>query len=310
MSTDFYGVPLSRTNQSRIITTRKWLRRSAITILVVFSVLGTLGFYRSYLNPPTIDIEAIAQRTNNEHDQIGGFASDFVGLWLTATTDDAAAMTDYIDTKTAGLAAAHKTAAASQATTRTVAVIYTGTVGDVDMFSATVTALERQIPSATPRRKFYRVPVSVWRQQTKVMGWPVPVNGPGPGVHVKLDFPVTLDQSAPLYKLVSDFVSTYLTKTTGLDRYVVAGADIWSVGGYSSARLTSLQLSNELPEKPAPGQAISALAGVQAATSQQVPLPMTMPLTLENNNGTWMISALDLTPALSTDPPEPITPDK
>jgi hypothetical protein len=310
VNTDFYGVPLSRTNQSRILTARKWLQRSAISLVVVLSVLGTLAFYRSYLNPPSIDVEAIAQRTTNEHDQIGGFAADFVGLWLTTTADDATAMIDYIDTKTAGVAPPHKTAAASQATTRKVSVIYTGTVGSVDMFSATVTALERQIPSAAPRRKYYRVPVSMWRQQTKVMGWPVPVNGPGPGVHVKLDFPVTVDQGAKLYMLVSDFVSTYLTKTTGLDRYVVAGSDVWPVGGYSSARLTSLQLSRELPEKPAPGQAISALAGVQAATSQQVPLPMTIPLTLENNNGTWMISALDLTPALSTDPPEPLNPDK
>lgn len=310
MTIDFYGVPLSRTNQSRILTARKWLRRGAITIVVLLSMLGTLAFYRSYIDPPSIDVEAIAQRTSNEHDQIGGFAADFVGLWLTATADDAAAMTEYVDTKTAGPAAAHKTAAASQATTRAVAIIYTGTVGEVDMFSATVTALERQIPSAAPRRKYYRVPVSVWRQQTKVMGWPVPVNGPGPGVHVKLDFPVTVDQGAPLYRLVSDFVSTYLTKTSGLDRYVVAGADIWPVGGYSSARLTSLQLANALPDKPAPGQTISALAGVQAATSQQVPLPMSLPLTLENNNGTWMISALELTPTLSTDPPEPLNPDK
>jgi len=310
MSTDFYGVPLSRTDQSRILTARKWLRRAAISVLVVLSVLGTLAFYRSYLDPPSIDVEAIAQRTNNEHDQIGGFAAEFVGLWLTATADDAAAITEYVDTRTAGPPTAHKTAAASQAATRPVAVIYTGTVGQVDMFSATVTALERQIPSAAPRRSYYRVPVSVWRQQTKIMGWPVPVNGPGPGVHVKPGFPVTVEQGAPLYRLVSDFVSTYLTKTTGLDRYVVAGADIWPVGGYSSAGLTSLRLAGDPPEKPAPGQAIAALAGVQAKTSQQVPLPMTMPLTLENNNGTWMISALDLTPTLSTDPPEPINLDK
>lgn len=310
MSTDFYGVTLSRTNRSRILTARKWLRRSTISVLAVLTVLGTLAFYRSYLNPPSIDVEAIAQRTDNGHDQIGGFAADFVNLWLTATADDTAALTEYVDTKTLGVPAARKTAAASQATTRPVAVIYTGTVGEVEMFCATVSALERQLPSAVPRRRYYRVPVSVWRQQTKIMGWPVPVNGPGPGVHVKLDFPVTVDQGAPLYRLVSDFVSTYLTKTTGLDRYVVAGADIWPVGGYSSARLTSLQLSSALPDKPDAGLTIRALAVVHAATSQQVPLPMTMPLTLENNNGTWMISALDLTPTVSADPPEPVSGDK
>lgn len=306
MSTDFYGVALSRTNQSRILTARKWLHRIQIAVTAVFLVLGAFAFCRSYLDPPTFDVEAIAQRTANEHDQIGGFAADFIGLWLTATADDAVAINEYIDTKTAGPPPPRKTAAASRATTRTVAVLTGGTVGETDTFSVTVVALERPMPSALPRRRFYRVPVSVWRHQTKIMGWPVPVNGPGPGVHVKLQFPVTADQSAPLYQLVSAFVSTYLTKTIGLDRYVVAGADIWPVGGYSGARLTSLQLSSEPPESPSPGQTLGAVATVQAATSQQVPLPMTMPLTLENNNGTWMVSAIDLNPPLSTDQPQPI----
>ena len=78
MTTDFYGLAVSRTNQARIFSAGKWLRRSAMTVLAILSVLGLLSFYRTYISPPELNIEATAQRTVNEHDQIGGFASDFI----------------------------------------------------------------------------------------------------------------------------------------------------------------------------------------------------------------------------------------
>ena len=305
MTTDFYGLPVSRTNQARISSARNWLRRTGMAVLTILSVLGLLGFYRTYVNPPELNIEATTQRTANEHDQIGGFASDFVELWLTSTDSTASGLASFIDMKMAGPPPAREVAAATEAHARKAAVLYRESVGEVDSYTVTVTVMERQIPTAVPRRKFYRMPVMVWHQQPRIVGWPLPVNGPGPGVQVKLDYPSTLEQSAPLYKVLSEFTDTYLTKTTGMDRYALPGT-VSPVGGYARGQLLSVQLSEDVPQEPAPGYTIRALLQVLAKTSQQVPVPMTLPVTLENSNGTWMISGLDLSPRLADDAPEPL----
>ena len=303
--TDFYGLPVSRTNQARISSAGIWLRRTGMAVVTILSVLGLLGFYRTYINPPELNIEATTQRTVNEHDQIGGFASDFVELWLTSTDSTASGLSSFIDMKVAGPPPAREVAAATEAHARKAAVLYRESVGEVDSYTVTVTVMERQIPSAVPRRKFYRMPVIVWHQQPRIVGWPLPVNGPGPGVQVKLDYPSTLEQSAPLYKVLSEFTDTYLTNTTGLDRYALPGT-VSPVGGYARGQLLSVQLSEDVPEEPAPGYTIRALLQVLAKTSQQVPVPMTLPVTLENSNGTWMISGLDLSPMVADDAPEPL----
>jgi conjugative transposon protein TcpC len=304
-TTEFYGLAVSRTNQARISNAGKWLHRTGIAVLSVLSVLGALGFYRTYINPPELNLEAITQRTVNEHDQIGGVASDFVELWLTSTDSTVAGLAPFIDMKVAGPPPKRDVAAATDVRSRTAAVIYRGSVGEVDSYSVTVTVMERQIPTAIARRKFYRMPVTVWHQQPRIVGWPLPVNGPGPGVQVKLDYPSTLEQSAPLYKVLAEFTETYLTKTAGMDRYALPGT-VSPVGGYSRGQLLSVQLSEDPPQEAPSGYTIRALLQVLAKTSQQVPLPMTLPVTLENSNGTWMIRGIDLSPMVADDSPEPL----
>src|SRR5258708_3629783 len=93
----------------------KWLGRSAVAVLAMLSVLGLLAFYRTYINPPDLNIEATTQRTVNEHDQIGGFASDFVELWLTSTDAAASGFASLIDMKVAGPPPKRDVAAATEA---------------------------------------------------------------------------------------------------------------------------------------------------------------------------------------------------
>ncbi len=305
MTEDFYGLPMSRTNQARISTARRWLRRTVLALLVLVSLLGGAGFYRTFISPPDLNIEAASQRISNQHDLLGGFAADFVEMWLTSTGAAMAGLAQFIDTKAAGPPPAREFPAATQAASRPAAILYRGSVGEVALYSVTVTVVQRQIPTAVPRRTFYRMPLILWNQQPRIIGWPMAVNGPGPGVQIKLDYPRTLKQSAPLYKTLADFTDAYLTRTTGMDRYALPGT-VSPVGGYATGQLLSVQLSEEPPEKPPPGVRIHALLQVLAKTGDLIPVPMTLPITLESSNGAWMVGAIDLVPLVADAAPQPL----
>lgn len=302
---DVMGLPVSRTNRSRMRFGRRlagWGWKAAISLC---ALLGVLAFFRS---PPVIDVESTTQRTNNTHDQIGGFAADCMELILTARETDAEALASCIDMKATGQWYPGKTPVVAAAIARGANISFRAQNGEVELYTATVSVMQRELPTSAPSRKYYRMPVTVWKQQTRIVGWPEVVNGPGPGVHVKLGYRVDVPAGTPVYKLVSDFVSTYLTKTSGLNQFVMADAQIYPVGGYTSGQLLSLKV-NAVPGENAPnGKQIRALAQVLAKSAQE--MPMTMPLTLQNNNGTWMVSSLDLAPALSDEDPEQITPAK
>jgi len=302
---EFYGLPVSRTNSWRLNAWGTWLKLLKNFALLIICLLALMSFHRTYVKPPTIDVEAISQRVDNEHQQIGAYAADFAELWRQSTTADLSALASFIDMKVAGPPPPRDYPAAVEAKALWAAVNRQDPVGEVDRFSVTVTVMEREIASAPPRRKFYRMPATLWKQQPMIVGWPVPVNGPGPGVHMKLAYRSTLGPGV-VYKLITDFVSTYLTKTSGLEQYVVKGAPIWPVGGYTTGQVKSVELSEPLPKDPAPGQMIGALVQVLAHTSQGIPENQTMPLVLENNNGTWMISKISLSVALADAEPEPI----
>ncbi|MFT9493297.1 hypothetical protein ACM0A0_24195 [Mycobacteroides abscessus subsp. abscessus] len=307
---DFHGLPVTREWNGRLSTGRTWARRIAFGIIAVMALFGPLAFYRAYIHPPRIDVEAITQRTANVHAQIGEFAADCAELWLTYTNDDASALDGCINTKLAGAPAPRDTAPVAEAKARSVSVNYEGTRGEVDEYSATVTMIERQTLKSKPERKFYRMGLSVWKQQPRMLGWPLSRNGPGPGVDVKLDYRTTVNAGTALYELVAKFAQAYYTQTSGLQQYVVAGSGIWPVGGYGAGTLTSLQLTDQLPKNPAPGETIRAIAQIRVTTKQSVPQSQTIYLTLENNNGTWMIGGLDLTPALADATPTPVTVEK
>jgi hypothetical protein len=102
-----------------------------------------------------------------------------------------------------------------------------------------------------------------------------------------------------VYALVSGFIRTYLTTTRGLDRYVVAGTVLAPVGGYQNAVVSAAATDRPVPASPSPGQQIHVLATVAAQTAQFATVNFVYPLTVENSDGTWMVSAIDLTPQIS-----------
>lgn len=93
-----------------------------------------------------------------------------------------------------------------------VSVIHTGTAGDADVYTATVSVTERPYASAQSTRSFYRVPVSMWNYQPRALTLPARINGPGPGADFRTAYPQALSADSPVFTLVRGFPTTYLTR--------------------------------------------------------------------------------------------------
>jgi Conjugative transposon protein TcpC len=290
-------VAISKTWQARLHRWRGRGRQVAWVALVVAAVFGAAAGCKVFLAPDRPDVAAISQRVHNRQAQVGAFAADFVVSWLTATTGQRRNLQRFITLADSALVLP-TTPAAVVTAPQVVSVIGTGTVGEADVYAATVSVNERPYASASPTRAFYRVPVSMWNFQPRALALPARINGPGRGAEFKMAYPHALSADSPVFAVVRGFVGTYLTATTGLDRYVVAGTPLAPVGGYQGAVVTAGSTDRTIPAAPKAGEEVHVLAYVAAQTAQFATVNLVYPLTVENCDGTWMVAAIDLTPQI------------
>jgi hypothetical protein len=295
-------VTLSRTWQQRLRHGRRVARTAGLVVLAVCAVLGCAAGIKMFFvsaHPDDDDVAEIAHRVANQRDAAGQFAADFVAAVLTTTGADDAGLQRFITVSQSAPGDRAGTSSPPPAvinTPKVWSVVPAGSAGDADLYSVTVVVQQRPYASAVPARAFYRVPVAIWRFEPRAMDWPVPISDPGPGADVKVGYEHPLPPTNPVYAVVNGFISTYLTATTGLDRYVVADSWIKPVGGYHSAVITRADTDTEIADAATPGTQIHVRATVLAQTSQFAPITFAFPLTVENNGGTWMITTIDFIP--------------
>ena len=298
---------LSRIWNDRLQRWHSHARAAATVAVTAAAVFGAAAGCRVFLAPERPDIAGIAQRVGNQADQVGAFASDFVVTWLTATAPQRAALQRFITLPDTALTLP-TTPAAVVTAPQVVSIIHTGTAADAEVYAATVSVTERPYASAQSTRSFYRVPVAMWNHQPRALTLPARINGPGAGADFRTAYPQALSADSPVYALVRGFLSTYLTSTTGLDRYVLADAGLTPVGGYQTAAVATLSADRPVPQNAAAGAQLHILATVVAQTAQFATVTLVYPLTVENSGGTWMVAGIDLAPAIGADPEAVDTP--
>ena len=202
---------LSRIWNARLQRWRGHARTAAAVAVCAAALFGAAAGCKVFLAPDRPDIASIAQRVGNQGDQVGAFASDFVVTWLTATTAERAALQRFISLPDTALSLP-TTPAAVVTAPQVVSVIHTGTAGDTDVYTATVSVTERPYASAQSTRSFYRVPVSMWNYQPRALTLPARINGPGPGADFRTAYPQALSADSPVFTLVRGFLTTYLTR--------------------------------------------------------------------------------------------------
>jgi hypothetical protein len=299
-------ITMSTTWQHRLHRGCRGARAAGLAVVAACAVLGGAAAVKVFLlapHPDDSDVAAIAHRIDNQRDAAGQFAADFVAAVLTTPGTKHTALQRFItvpESETAPAAAASAPPPPAVINTPKVwSVVAAGSAGEVDLYSATVVVQQRPYASAEPSRAFYRVPVSIWHFQPRAMDWPVPISDPGPGADIKVGYEHPLSPTSPVYAVVNGFISTYLSGTTGLDRYVVADSWIKPIGGYQSAVITTADTDAEIPDTPAPGTQIHVRATVIAQTPQFATINFAFPLTIENSGGTWMISTIDPLPRVA-----------
>jgi hypothetical protein len=304
------SITMSRTWRNRLGRGHQLARRVGVALLVMGALVGFAAGIKVFLvaaHPDDTDVAAITYRVGNQRDAAGQFAANFVGTVLTTPQSRrAAAVARFITLPAADTVAASSVPATDPApavidTPKVWSVVATGTVGEANLYSVIIVVQQRPYVSAPSTIAFYRVPVSIWRYQPRAMDMPTPISDPGPGADISISYEHSLSPSSPVYAVVSGFMNTYLTSTTGLDRYVVADSWIKPIAGYQSATITTAATDAEVPDQPAPGTQIHVRATVDAQTAQFASVPFTFPLTVKNSGGTWMIANIDLNPQIAQD---------
>ncbi len=297
---------MSGTWQRRVGTARRHSHRAATIGVTLCALLGAAAALKVFLvtpHPTEADVTAITNRIDNQRAAAGQFGADCVGMFLTTPATKIAALQPCLTLPKSQTVPQAIRAAATPPwvinTPKVWSVIPQGPAGDADLYAVTIVVQQRPYASAEPTRAFYRLPVSIWHYQPRALDWPVPTSDPGPGADVKMSYDHPLSPSSRVYAVVAGFITTYLTSTSGLDRYVVADSWIKPIGGYQSAVVQSADTTSEVTDTADPDAQIHVRATVVAQTSQFATITFTFPLTVENSGGTWMIADIDFIPQLN-----------
>ena len=304
---------MSRTWRRRLARGGGYVRRAgtaAVALAAVFGWAAAVKVFALPQHPDAADVAAIAGRVDNQRAAAGDFAADFVAAVLTTPAKQRASLQRFVTVNPDAVAPQEvsSTAPAVISTPQVWSVVSVGAVGDADLYSVTITVQERAYASAAPSRAFYRVPVSMWSYQPRALDMPARISDPGPGADVQPTYGHPLDASNEIYAVVSGFISSYLTASAPLDRYVVAGSWLTAVGGYHSAVVSTAETDREVPDHPEPGMRVHVRATVTAQTSQFATVSLCYPLAVENSGGTWMVADIDLIPQTNSEAqPPPVT---
>lgn len=299
---------LSKTWHARLQRCRGRARQLGVATVVAGAVLGAAAGAKVFLAPDRTDIAGISQRERNQQSQVGAFAADFVVAWRTATASQRGSLHRFITVTDEAAMPLPTTPAAVITTPQIGPVVRSGSSGGVEFYAAVVSVTERPYASAQPTRAFYQVPVSLWNYQPRALDIPAQINDPGPGADFHLNYRHALSADNPVFAVVSGFLRTYLSTTTGLDRYVVAGTALRPLGGYQSAVVTTVAADRAVPDIRSPGEQIHVRAAVIAQTSQFASVALAYPLTVENSAGTWMVTTIDLMPQIGPTEANPLAP--
>lgn len=295
---------LNKAWERRLGSSRTSAERFGRWAVLALAALAGLHVVWNFLFSSPPDVVSPARTIVNQSAVVSSFAQDYVSVWLTATSTNPGSLTEFVTVKNSNLKLPSTPAVVIGAPT-VVSVTYMGPAGKgaaAAVYSVVVGVTQRPYESAAPTRALYVVPVLWSKSGVRAISFPARVGDRGLGADAATAYPNGVAEKDPVFAAVSGFISAYLTKAGGLDRYVTADSGLISLGdAYQSATVTALTATATPAESPRDGETVRVLARVLAITSQYAPTELVYPLSLTGVGGRWTVATIDRAPVMSTD---------
>lgn len=297
---------LTNTWKRRLTASAHGAGRMVLTMLVVSATInGIAVVWRAVFPPPPPPIASIASQIANQADLAKAFAIDCVTTYLTASTTQA---TDL------GRCFPHADALAVPTTPALIVSSPTAYASrphdsgnDVTTYAVMVAVTELPYPTARPTRAYYQIPVSIFHNTgPRALDNLSRVDPPPPGSDLKLGYPVTVTANTPLFTMLSGFITCYLTKSPGLERFITTSSGLSPLAGYANATLTDTQAATNPPDNPADNTELLVHIDVSARRPDYTQITLSYPLTLQSAGGNWFVAHIDALPVLADATPTPV----
>lgn len=297
---------LTNTWKRRLSCAARGAGRITLAALVASAAInGIAVVWRAAFPPSPPPIAAIAGQVNHQADLAKGFAIDCVTTYLTASTTQAVDLgrcfphPDKLSMPTTpALIVASPTAYTSRPTHPR---------DDVATYGVMVGITEQPYPTAPPTRAYYQIPVSIYSNAgPRALDNLSRVDPPPPGADLELGYPVTITANTPLLTMLSGFITCYLTKAPGLERFITTDSGLRAIAGYANAAITSAQAATNPPDSPADNTELPVHVDVSARRPDYTQIDLSYPLTLRSVGGSWFVAQIDAIPVLADTAPTPV----
>lgn len=298
------------------VLTNTWKRRLSgaahgtgriiLAVLVASAAInGIAVVWRAVFPPSPPPIAAIAGQVDHQADLAKGFAIDCVTTYLTASTTQAADL---------GRCFPHPDKLSMPTTPALIVsspTAYTSRPAhprdDVTTYGVMVGVTEQPYPTARPTRAYYQIPVGIYRNAgPRALDNLARVDPPPPGADLELGYPVTIAANTPLFTMLSGFITCYLTKSPGLERFVTTDSGLRPLAGYANAAITGAQAATNPPNNPADNAELPVRIDVSARRPDYTQIDLSYPLTLRSVGGSWFVAQIDAIPVLADTTPTPV----
>lgn len=281
--------------QSGASAAGKWLVYGLIVLMGLGSLCGFLAFTR-----PAPAAQPVADPgVSTQQQEAGAFAQAYLSAWLTATSDDHAALDEYSPEAGAGVQGRSPISYRDL----TVASVEDAP-GDMTtvIVSASIETTEdedgEEVTSWTPY--WYQVAVQADGDTLAPVGLPAPVSMPAMGSSPDLGYSGRV-VNRDLRATVEDFMTAYLTGQGDVTRVVSPESTITAItpAYWTRATVETLTSTEEIADSdPADGQTVELLVNVDL-TRDGTTKPAQYVLDMNVRDGRWEVQSLNSAPVLS-----------
>lgn len=270
-----------------------------VYLLVALLAVGTLCGVLAYMRPAPAPVKAQAVGVKSENQAAGAYASEALAAWLSATSNDHAAMDTYF--ADGGGMVGQSTPEYKDLTVASVEDAGNGiTTVKLSASIKTTSKDTGKDEKVTWTPYWYQLAVKTDGQKMRALALPTPIAAPETGNQVSLAYPKRVTDEE-LTKTAQDFLNAYAAGQGDVTRYTTPDSTITPItpAFYTEAKLKDLSSKEDLKDGD-PGNGDTAEVLLRAdMTRDGNSKGAQYVLNLKSRDGRWEVDTIDSAPALT-----------